>query len=149
MIWFVSLFSWVGKIPAPVRKWGGLAFVVAAFAWTFWMMGQADAKQKAEVREARALQAQAEVHAERMRAIMETVSAANAQVGKTEVRVIRETDNARRAIEAVPGAQRPVDPEAWRIALATMERIRSGELRDGASGGDDPPIGGIVARPVG
>jgi len=142
-MWTVALTFLKG---VPRFVWIGIGIVILLSLVFNW--GVAVAGAQAKLATEKALREQAEAHVEQMRAIMETVSAANAQVGKTEVRVIRETDNARRAIEAVPGAQRPVDPEAWRIALATMERIRAGELRDGASGGDDPPIGGIVARPV-
>lgn len=141
--------GFVGKIPAGVWKALGAVAVGLAFLWVAYSSGADDAKDKAAVKEAVALKEQAEAHAKKVEELALTISTANANIGKTEVRVIRESADARREIEAVPGAQRTIDPEAWRIARAAMGRIRGDGLHDGASDSDDPPIGGIVARPVG
>lgn len=140
--------GFVGKIPAGVWKALGAVAVGLAFLWVAYSAGADDAKDKAAVKEAKALQEQAEAHAAKMEVLAAVLTRANAEIGKTEVRVIRESADAKREIEAVPGAQRTIDPEAWRIARSAMERIRGDGVR-GVSESDDPPAGGVIARPVG
>lgn len=140
---FLGLFSWVGKIPAPVKKWAGIVLVALAFAWVVYSAGADDVKDKAAVKEAVALKEQAEAHAAKMTAVVETMSQANAAVSKTEVRVIREVADARRELDALPNADVPVDADSWRVVHDRIERMRLHPEDDSA----DPPIG--IARPVG
>jgi hypothetical protein len=128
--------GFVGKIPAGVWKALGAVAVGLAFLWVAYSAGADDAKDKAAVKEAKALAAQAERYAEEMGRVAAVIAQVSAEVSTTQVRSSREVSNARREIERQPGAGAVVDAGAWAAARASIERLRG----DGAS--DNPPRGG-------
>jgi len=122
------MFAWlsvlIGKVPQ--KMWVGFAVlvVIVGFVITFASFIRADAKKDAEIAIAKAKQDAAEKFAKDTAELSRRASEADAQVGRTETIVIRETADAARAIEAAPGSGNVVDLDAWRAARGAVERMR-------------------------
>ena len=129
------------KVPAKMWFLVGGLFATFAFLWVLWMFAQADAKKDAAVALSKAQVKAAEKYASDTAKMANDFAAAQQGLQRTERIVIKESADARREIEAAPGAGDVVDLDAWRAARGAILRMRKpakGERSDPAPVAADP-----------